>query len=119
MATGLVRDMALSANFSVSSRANLAQNEEFKNSVTARFQALEDADPGEEREPNTGTRSLAQVVSKASQCVHLVPYGPSGLASTTLYGWVFPEEAVELLSNDFPYHRECDECFQQNLSETE
>ena len=119
MATGLVRDMAVSANLATSSRANLAQNEEFKNSVTARLQALEDADPGEEREPNTGTRSLAQVVCKASQCVHLVPFGPSGLASTTLCGWVFPEEAVELLTNNVPYHRECDDCFQQNLSESE
>ena len=119
MATGLVRDMALSANVSVSSAARLAQNEQFKNSVNARLQALEDANPGEEQASNSGAGSLAQVFCKASHCIHLVPFGPAGLADTTLCGWKFPEEAVELLANDVPHHRECDVCFQQNLSESE
>ena len=119
MATGLVRDMALSANFSTSSEARLARNEQFKNSVNSRLQALEDANPGEEPVPKIGARSLAQVLCKTSQCVHLVPFGPSGLADTTLCGWIFPVEAMELVTNEFPHHRECDACFQENLSESE
>ena len=119
MTTGLVRGMALSANLATSSRGPSARNEEFKKSVNARLQALEDASPGEEQVPKTGTRSLAQVLCKTSQCVHLVPFGPSGLANTTLCGWTFSEEAIELLINDLPHHRECDVCFQENLSESE
>ena len=119
MATGLVRDMALSANVATSSAARLAQNEQFKNSVNVRLQALEDANPGEEQVPKSGASSLAQVLCKASQCIHLVPFGPSGLADTTLCGWVFPEGAIELITNEVPHHRECDVCFQENLSESE
>ena len=118
MATGLVRDMALSANVSSSSTARLAKTENFKNSVNARLQAVAETNPGEEQEPKIGTGSLAQVVSKATQCIHLVPYSPSGLANATLCGWVFPEEAVELLTDNLPHHRECDECY-LNLSESD
>ena len=114
MATGLVRDMALASNFRPSSGASLARSEEFLSSISARLEALEDANPGEDLGPNTGQRSLAQIVCTASQCLHLVPFGPSGLARETLCGWVFPDEGVELLNNNEPHHRECDECFQVN-----
>ena len=118
MATGLVRDMALSATFSSSSKARLARTETFKNSLNARLESVTETDPGEELEPKIGTGSLAQVVSKATQCTHLVPFGPTGLANTTVCGWVFPEEAIELVTDNFPHHRECDDCF-LNLSESE
>ena len=119
MATGLVRDMALAANFSSSSAASLARSSEFLSSITARLDALEDANSGEDLGTNTVQRSLAQVVELATQVVHLVPFGPAGLARETLCGWVFPDAEAELLNDLSPHHRECDRCFQSNLSESE
>ena len=119
MATGLVRDMALASNFTSSSAASLARSSEFLSSISARLDALEDANSGEDLGTNTVQRSLAQVVELATQVVHLVPFGPAGLARETLCGWVFPDEEAELLNNLNPHHRECDRCFQSNLSESE